>query len=971
MLYFFYQSSIFSPLFRRYWTFFLFLVAFGQASAQSLGDYRSNGNVTFASATNWQSFDGGSWVNAASSPTFADGVITIDNGHVATVDANTTLDEVVIASGGTLQINASIVCTLSDGLGTDMAVQSGGTINIQNGGSLTGAGLFSVLSGAFFKTAHASGFNAIGAGISKNFVDGANYEFNGTVAQTLNNPVGLTTNNIVLNNSAGAILSNDITIAGSLTLTNGSFNISGRSVTFHTANLPIVRTSGRLATNASTNLFFGTAGFTSGTSFDIPSSLFISTPSVGNITINRDNPLRWVNQDLVIVGTLDLVLGVLDMSNRTFTFHTSNTPISRTSGTITTNNNSSLNFGATGNTGGNAFTLPESLFTSNPTFSSITINRVNAITWNSQHLVLRGTLTLTSGVFNVGNIDLTFHTSNTPISRSTGTLTLGTNCNLAFGITGSTGGNLFAIPNNVFTTAPVFNNFTINRTSALSWNNQILTLSGQLNLILGTFNVNFTSTLIFHSSNIPIARTSGTMNVSRFTNLTFGTVGNTTGNSFTLPNALFTSSPSLNNLTINRDNALIWNAQPLILEGTLTLTKGEFDIASNLTFQIGNTPIARTDGTLKLGFNSNLTFGTVGNTNGASFTIPNDVFSVAPTLTYFSICRFNSLTWNNQNLTVNDTFTQSSLGSFVTPTGVVVYGASASLLYNNSTDFNYSCTINGELPLLNPPLHITTNLTGSGTATIIYPNLSRNIAGALTIGTGDTFVFSNASGSFTASTIINNGTVNNCLNASITPAYTDAAWSPKGSYNVFVPITEPTVEATNLSFSIVSTSAYISWVNGNGAYRIVVVKPSAPIDVNALTDNTAYNANASFGAGSLVDGTGRVVYQGTGSGVNITNLSNGVTYHVAVFEYSGLTACNPTVRDYKIGSPLSGNFTTNNLDFVTTWRTTDGTITIPVSGVGHNYNISWVNMTNANVGNGFASNQTGSYTITGLNNNDT
>jgi surface protein len=57
--------------------------------------------------------------------------------------------------------------------------------------------------------------------------------------------------------------------------------------------------------------------------------------------------------------------------------------------------------------------------------------------------------------------------------------------------------------------------------------------------------------------------------------------------------------------------------------------------------------------------------------------------------------------------------------------------------------------------------------------------------------------------------------------------------------------------------------------------------------------------------------------------------------------------------------------------FNTTWITTDGTITIPTTGVGYNYSVTWSNLTNPGVGEGYVSGQTGNYTITGLQNGST
>ena len=52
--------------------------------------------------------------------------------------------------------------------------------------------------------------------------------------------------------------------------------------------------------------------------------------------------------------------------------------------------------------------------------------------------------------------------------------------------------------------------------------------------------------------------------------------------------------------------------------------------------------------------------------------------------------------------------------------------------------------------------------------------------------------------------------------------------------------------------------------------------------------------------------------------------------------------------------------------FVTTWITTDGQITIPTAGGGYNYTVTWTNLTNAGVGNGTISGRTGDHIITGL-----
>ena len=66
---------------------------------QIVGDFRTNGNVTFAAAANWQRYDGSAWGAAGAAPVIGDNIITIRTGNTATVTANKALDQVVVASG--------------------------------------------------------------------------------------------------------------------------------------------------------------------------------------------------------------------------------------------------------------------------------------------------------------------------------------------------------------------------------------------------------------------------------------------------------------------------------------------------------------------------------------------------------------------------------------------------------------------------------------------------------------------------------------------------------------------------------------------------------------------------------------------------------------------------------------------------------------------------------------------------------
>ena len=83
--------------------------------SQTAGDFRTNGNVQFSSSVNWQVYDGTSWVAAATDPASSSGVITVRNGHTATLTTSETLDQLIIEAGGTLRINSSRTLYIGNG----------------------------------------------------------------------------------------------------------------------------------------------------------------------------------------------------------------------------------------------------------------------------------------------------------------------------------------------------------------------------------------------------------------------------------------------------------------------------------------------------------------------------------------------------------------------------------------------------------------------------------------------------------------------------------------------------------------------------------------------------------------------------------------------------------------------------------------------------------------------------------------
>ncbi|MFN5921929.1 MAG: endonuclease [Bacteroidota bacterium] len=117
---------------------------------------------------------------------------------------------------------------------------------------------------------------------------------------------------------------------------------------------------------------------------------------------------------------------------------------------------------------------------------------------------------------------------------------------------------------------------------------------------------------------------------------------------------------------------------------------------------------------------------------------------------------------------------------------------------------------------------------------------------------------------------------------------------------------EPTANASNILFTNNgNTSVTLNWTSGNGQRRLVVIRASAPVNVLPV-DTVRYSANANLASAQHLGSGNYVVYNGTGSRVRISGLTQGVTYHVAVIEYNGWY----TTSNYRTSSYLTSSTTT-------------------------------------------------------------
>lgn len=97
----------------------------------------------------------------------------------------------------------------------------------------------------------------------------------------------------------------------------------------------------------------------------------------------------------------------------------------------------------------------------------------------------------------------------------------------------------------------------------------------------------------------------------------------------------------------------------------------------------------------------------------------------------------------------------------------------------------------------------------------------------------------------------------------------------------------PSVKAGSLqSSSTFCSQTSVSWTNGDGVARLVVVSEGSSV-TSLPVNNTYYIGDARYGYGSSLGPDQYVVYNGTASSVVIENLVKNTTYYISIFEYNG------------------------------------------------------------------------------------
>ncbi|MFZ4398612.1 MAG: M6 family metalloprotease domain-containing protein [Bacteroidales bacterium] len=121
-----------------------------------------------------------------------------------------------------------------------------------------------------------------------------------------------------------------------------------------------------------------------------------------------------------------------------------------------------------------------------------------------------------------------------------------------------------------------------------------------------------------------------------------------------------------------------------------------------------------------------------------------------------------------------------------------------------------------------------------------------------------------------------------------------------------VPCTPPLIQATNFNSSAINDNTMtLNWTRGNGNSVLVVARKQSSI-IEIPVNGTYYTANSAFGNGNQIGNGNYVIYNGTGTSVNLTSLTQGSVYNFEVYEYNTLTNCYLTPA-------LSGTATTTGI----------------------------------------------------------
>ena len=394
---------------------------------QSPGDYRSAASGNWSDAASWETYVSGNWVPATTTPTSADGAITIQSGHTVTVTADITEDSVFVSGG--LVIGSGVTYTVPTPRGTARGgiINTGGSVVVggtyrhdRNGGSIP------VATWGVGSTCMVTGY------VSGSKPGNANQGFYNFVwsctGQTANVDLGMSGNTIrgdFTVNSTGASrvyltsptgYSSPITINGSLFVTGGQFSSNGSG----SAATMTVNTLGSIVVTG------GNFGVSRGSAPDVTWNLYGSL-SVSNATLQNSGGTH-VNK-LSFAGG-----GIHNITLVNVTYGSGSSPF-----TMEVQNGSTLNMGTTvissSNTGSFLLLAGGTLLSGDPGGIDGNVQCTGASNGGGNHFDAAANYAFNGSVAQVTGTKLPATVNNLTIGNASGvTLTSGTTVNDALSL---------------------------------------------------------------------------------------------------------------------------------------------------------------------------------------------------------------------------------------------------------------------------------------------------------------------------------------------------------------------------------------------------------------------------------------------------------------------------------------------------------------------------------------------------------
>ena len=708
----------------------LVLTTFSSFS-QTTGDYRSAGTGNWNVAGSWQIYNGAVWIGASFAPSSTDGVITIQSPHIITANTTITADQIIVASGSTLDKSASTF-TIANGVGNDMTINGNLIIN----SNLSGPGNLVVNGTADWNSGTISCSTTISAGSTINGnqgakVLGATLTNNGTINFTGDGiPAsggGTLINNGVFNKTVVSSTTTTMdliwTNAGTINVLAGELNYAGIGSRYF-YNTGVINISSGAIWNNTGNYYHGGGSMAGAGSFNqsngtltldaglvVPSTLTFNytsgtTNGVGNLTVTdftfTNGAINGPGM-LIANGTTTWIAGSL---NRNCTIAAANTLNivqggKTLGGTIT--NNGIINFTGNGidNGGGtinNNATINKTVVGSSQTSIDLiwtNAGTINVLAGELNYAGIGGRYFYNTGVINISSGAIWNNTGNYyhgggsmagagSFNQSNGTLTLDAGLvvpsTLTFNYTSGTTNGV----GNLTVTNFTFTNGTINGPGMLIAN-------GTTTWLLGSINRNFT--------------------------ISAGDILNLTSASRSLGGTL------TNNGVINMDGYLSQAGSGLIINNTI-LNKTTLSYSS-IGVVFTNNTLGIIKGTGTLNFTGTFTNnGTIapGNSPGLLTVDGTQPFSASSTLAIQILNTTGVGTGHDQmarsgNLTLNGTLNVTELAVIPLSSFTIINLTSGIITGNFTTinlPFGYSITVGSTTVILNKVTTLPLNLISFG-----------------------------------------------------------------------------------------------------------------------------------------------------------------------------------------------------------------------------------------------------------------